>query len=119
MNKFITHCGIKPLFNRLIKEIITAKQKVFFDKSEVVVQYNNGQFMTDAVIHASKIARVAFTIKKVGLFKRPVKTITINAGTIPTRKYNEKRAKKYFKGYIDGFRKFCDINRVTLYDKFK
>lgn len=96
-----------------------AKQKVFFDKSEVVVQYNNGQFSTDAVIHASKIASIAFTIQKVGLFKRPVKTITINASTIPTLEYNEKRSKQYFEGYIDGFRKFCDENRVTLYDNFK
>lgn len=96
-----------------------AKQRIYFDKQEVVVQYNDGKFMTDKVLHADKVASVTFYIKKKGIFRTPVKTITVRASGIPELEYSQKRAKQHFEGYITGFRKYCKENRVTLYDNFK
>ena len=96
-----------------------AKQRVFFDKEEVVVQYNDGKFMTDVVLHADKIASITFFAKKTKVFGKLVKTVTIRASGIPPLEYSQKRAKEHFDGYVDGFRKFCKENKVTLYDNFK
>ena len=96
-----------------------SKERLLFDKTEIVAGYFSGKKFSFANLTNENITSVTIEPCKVGLFKnKPGERIVIISGMIPQPIiYYRHTEKKYFDGYVEGLEKFCKDNRVTFYKK--
>ena len=96
------------------------KEKVTFDKTEVIVYDDSGKRMQILNLTYDKITSVQLdhsTMRYMGVLKKPSDriAITIRGLENPVVLYSAKEGEK-FNEYVEGFRKFCKDNRISLHD---
>ncbi len=99
---------------------MAAKTKISFDKTEISVYDDSGKRPQIFNLTYERITSIQFdhnTMRYLGLLKKPSDRILIQVRgrENPIILYSAKEGDK-FEGYVDGLRKFCKENRITLHD---
>jgi len=96
-----------------------ARDKIVFDKTEMVLTDNYGKRVVTHNLTYDKIVNIRFDNAKVRKLLWSVRTrriaITVRKRENPIVIY-EFMDKEYFEKYMEGLRKFAKDNRVSFYD---
>ena len=96
-----------------------SKERLLFDKTEIVAGYFSGKKYLMANLTNENISSVTIEPCKVGLFrhKQGERIIIVSGKVAEPIMYYRHQEKKFFDGYVEGLEKFCKDNNVTFYKK--
>jgi len=116
------YCGKIASRRRLnfMEVCLMARDKIVFDKTEVVLTDTYGKRVVTHNLTFEKIVNIRFDNVKVRnvLWMVPTRriAITVRGRENPIVIY-EFKDKEYFERYMDGLRKFAKDNRISFYDE--
>ena len=99
---------------------MAVKEKISFDKTEISVYDDGGKRPQIYNLTYERITSIQMdhdTMRYMGFLKKPSDRILIQVRGMenPVILYSAKEGDR-FNGYVEGLRKFCKDNRITLHD---